>query len=361
MMLWFWFGLLLMCSVPLTITIWLVILYFYLRKKYLHHVLRIFQEKPLFIIPRGQPLTEAESVRFPTTNGLILSGCYLKALGARRGVILFAVEFRSDCWSCRPYCEHLVEAGFDVFAFESRNQGTSDSQVDYDPLPWVTEYEVQDACAALAYLKSRPDADARGVGFFGISRGAGAGLIAGADDPYIRCFLTDGVFATYTTIVPYMRQWYRLYNHRHTIQGILPSWYYGMIGRVGLHQIERKRNCRFPQLERAVPRLSPRPWLLIHGEGDAYIKPMMAQSLFDHAREPREFWLVPGAKHNQALQVAASEYRHRVLDFFEKNLLGRESRAESPEPERSRPRAHGCHPPEQSTPRALDSRLSALD
>ena len=46
----------------------------------------------------------------------------------------------------------------------------------YDPLQWVTDYEVRDAEAALAYLKSRPDADPRGVGFFGISKGAGAGL-----------------------------------------------------------------------------------------------------------------------------------------------------------------------------------------
>ena len=62
------------------------------------------------------------------------------------------------------------------------------------------------------------------------------------------------------------------------------------------------------------------PLLMIHGEYDNYIKPPMARALFDKARAPKEFWLVPGAKHNQALQVAGEEYRRRVLDFFERHL-----------------------------------------
>src|SRR5262249_17624717 len=151
---------------------------FYLDRKYLHYVLRIFQEKPLFIVPRGQPLEGAELVRFPTSDGLTLTGCYLKAEGPRHGVILFGLEFGSDCWSCRSYCAHLGEAGYDVSAFESRNRGTGDARDGYEPLQWVTDYEVRDAEAALAYLKGRPDADPGGVGFFGISKGGGAGLFA---------------------------------------------------------------------------------------------------------------------------------------------------------------------------------------
>ena len=129
----------------------------------------------------------------------MLAGCYLKRARPRRGVILFGLEFGSNRWSCQPYCEHLLAAGFDVFAFETRNQGDSDREPGYDPLQWVTDYEVRDAEAALAYLKGRPDADPRGVGFFGISKGAGAGLFAAGRDPYVRCCVTDGIFAMYTT------------------------------------------------------------------------------------------------------------------------------------------------------------------
>lgn len=317
----FWIGLALTCSVPVALLLLLTGLHFYLRWTYLHLMVRIFQEKPLFIVPRGQPIPEAENVSFPTEDGLTLRGCYLPARGKRRGVLLFGLEFGSNRWSCLPYCEHLLEAGFDVFAYEPRNQGDSDRQPNYEPLQWVTDYEVRDARAALAYLKNRPDADPRGVGLFGISKGAGAALFVAARDPFVRCFVTDGVFATYTTLVPYMRHWYRIYNDQFTLQGLLPSWYYGQLGRVGLSWIEKERHCRFPHLEREVRRLAPRPWLMIHGAADTYIKPEMARALFDCAREPKEFWLVEGAKHNQALQVAGDEYRRRVLEFFEKNLV----------------------------------------
>src|SRR5262249_38083647 len=149
-----------------------------------------------FVIPRGEPIAGAEDVRFPTTDGLSLCGCYLRARAqTRRGVILFGLEFGSNRWACVPYCEFLLDGGFDVFAFESRGQGDSQVQPGYKPLQWVTKYEVCDVQAALAYLKSRDDADPRGIGFFGISKGGSAGLIAGSREPFLRCFVTDGIFA----------------------------------------------------------------------------------------------------------------------------------------------------------------------
>src|SRR5262249_7905855 len=161
---------------------------------------------------------------------------------------------------------------------------------------------------ALAYLKSRPDADPRGVGFLGISKGGSAGLLAAADDAWVRCFVTDGIFATHTTMVPYMRKWIGIYSKRHWLQRVLPDWYYGLLAGPGLRRIRRENACRFPHLERALGRLAGRPLLMIHGGNDTYIKPEMAQALFACAREPREFWLVDGAKHNQALSVAGEEY-----------------------------------------------------
>jgi pimeloyl-ACP methyl ester carboxylesterase len=305
---------------PVFLLLILIFLHVYIRVRYLRFLCRIFQEKPLFVVPRGQALPDAETVRFATSDGLTLAGCYLRTPQPRRGVILFGLEFGSNCWSCRSYCDHLVESGFDVFAFESRNQGSSDAMPDYEPLQWVTQYEVRDTEAALAYLKNRPDADPRGVGFFGISKGAGAGLHAASRDPYIRCCITDGAFASYTTVVPYMKQWIRIYNNHYAIQGLIPLWFYGLVGLAGIRRMERKRRCRFPHLERRLPFLAPRPWLMIHGTADTYIKPEMASRLFEFARQPKELWLVENAKHNQALQVAGDEYRQRVLRFFETHL-----------------------------------------
>lgn len=291
--------------------------------RYTRFVVRIFEEKPLFIVPRGQPILDAEDVRFRTSDGLTLVGSYfhgLRADGQRRGVILFGVEFGANRWSCHPYCRHLLEAGYDVFSFDFRSQGQSEAQPGYEPMQWVTHYEVEDMRSAIAYLKNRPDADPRGIGFFGISRGGGAGIVAGAADPYVRCFVTDGAFGTLSTMIPYMRKWAGLYVNSRTIAARLPSWLFVLVAYCALREVGRRRSCAFPNLEQAIAKLSPRPLLMIHGGADTYIKPEIAKTLFDRAREPKAFWLVERAKHNQALHVHGEEYRRRVREFFDRYL-----------------------------------------
>jgi pimeloyl-ACP methyl ester carboxylesterase len=319
--LWIWSGILILFSVPLAVAILLVGLHYWVRWHYLDNLIRIFEEKPIFIAPIGQPAEGAEIVTLQTTHGLQLHGCYLRTTRPiRRGVILFGLEYGSNRWACLPYCEHLIQAGYDVFAFEPRGQGESKCQPGYQPMQWVTDHEVNDFRTAVGYLKARADADPRGIGFFGISKGGTAGLIAAASDPWVRCFVTDGIFATYSTMVPYMRKWFGIYNNRYILQGLIPIWYYGRVGTIGLKKIGRRRGCRFLHLEKYLPRISPRPLLMIHGGADTYIKPEMARALFERARPPREFWLVEGAKHNQALTVARTEYQKRVLNFFNEHL-----------------------------------------
>jgi len=318
---WLWLSLGAVLSVPLGVALALIYLYFYLVNRHLNFMLRVFQEKPLFIIPHGQRIADAEDVHVPTSDGLSLRGCYLHSLlPDRLGVILFGLEFGSNRWACVPYCRFLVENGFDVFAVEFRGQGESDAQPGYEPRQWVTDYEVDDLRAALAYLKARPDADPKGIGFFGISKGGGAGVIAAAEDPYVRCCVTDGMFSTRGTVVLYMRKWVAIISTRYWLQRALPQWYYGLFADTTLRRISRENHCHFPPLEQAVRRLAPRPLLMIHGGADTYIKPEIAQALFARARQPKEFWLVEGAKHNQALQVAGDAYRQRVLTFFQAHL-----------------------------------------
>jgi fermentation-respiration switch protein FrsA (DUF1100 family) len=321
-----WLGITILLSVPLFVFLVVGWIYLYVRWKLIDSLLRIFQEKPLFIIPRGEPRPGAEDVHFPTTDGLILRGCYLKTDGLRKGVILFGVEYGSNRWSCQSYCEPLLSAGYDVFAFEPRNQGESEAIPGYEPLQWLTTYEVADTRAAIEYLKSRPDADPKGIGFFGISKGANAGMIAASRDRWVRCLVTDGAFGTYGTMVPYMRKWVALYNENYLTHGLLPNWFYGMVAMAGVRKVERERGVHFEHVEGPVARLK-RPLLMIHGEGDTYIKVEMALDLFKRATAAKAFWTVPGAKHNQAQAVAGEEYSQRVVAFFDQHLAGGESAA----------------------------------
>jgi uncharacterized protein len=319
--LFLWIALGVLLALVLACAVTAVFFYFQIKGRFLPPMVRIFQERPLFIIPRGEQVANAEDVRLATPEGLDLRGCYLRTTAPTRlGVILFGLEFGSNRWACVPYTHFLRAAGFDIFSFEPRSQGESDCQPNYEPLQWVTEYEVRDYQTALAYLKGRHDADPAGIGFFGISKGGSAGVIAAARNSQVRCFVTDGIFATHTTMLPYMRKWVSIYSDRLWIQWLLPNWMYGLFARACLERVGKERGMNFPHLESALPHLAPRPLLMIHGGADTYIKPAMAQDLFDLAGEPREFWLVEGAKHNQAMQVANAEYQQRVLAFFRQHL-----------------------------------------
>lgn len=296
---------------------------YYFRRKFLDQVVRIFEEKPLFIIPRGAVDPSGEEVTFRSADGTRLAGCYLPhRADRRRGVILFGLEFGSNRWAAGPYCEQLRTAGYDVFAYEPRNQGDSDTDPTYQPLQWVTDRDVADGRAALAYLKGRADADPAGVGVFGVSKGGSVGLLLAAGDPAVRCVATDGAFATYTTVVPYMRRWVTIYSPRRRLQATVPDAFYGSIGLAAMRRVARNRGVTFPWVETAVRKLRV-PLFMIHGEGDTYIKPAMAQSLFARCKSSiKHLWIVPKAKHNQAPQVEPEAYHAKLVAFFTQHLSG---------------------------------------
>lgn len=72
------FGLLYLLVSPILCVLGLILVYIVITRNYIHFVARIFQEKPLFIIPKGDVTAACESIRFPTSGGLMLQGCYFK-------------------------------------------------------------------------------------------------------------------------------------------------------------------------------------------------------------------------------------------------------------------------------------------
>jgi pimeloyl-ACP methyl ester carboxylesterase len=312
----------------------------YLRSRYLPTIVRIFEEAPFFAATLDEPAPDARDVSFRTADGLTLRGSYWPTTASdRQGVILFCHEFTSHRWSCRPYCESLRTAGYDIFTFDFRNHGQSDTLAGYEPLQWVSDHDVADVKAALAYLARRDDADPQGVGILGISKGGTAALVAAADSTGVAAVVTDGAFPTHEMLVVYMRRWVAIYSVARFSVDRVAMWIEEMLARLGrpvspwrrnnrfdrfarkARRISgRRRNCRFVEVEEAVGRLGPCPWLMIHGGRDSYVLPEVAEGLFRYAGSRSKLWLVPMAKHNKSLQVAGDQYRKRVGDFFGHHL-----------------------------------------
>ncbi len=298
------------------------LLYVYFR--YQSTIIRIFEEKPLFL-KKFAPKTDfdVEDTTFKTEDGLTLAGSYIRTSAPeRKGVILYLPEYGAGRMTCLNYAKTLVEQGFDLFTFDFRNMGDSESEPKYIPLQWVTNHEVMDAKAAVAHLKERFDAPSpeEGIGMLGISRGAGVAVIVASKDPWVRCVVTDGMFGTINTMIHYMQKWIEIYGRLNWLRPFLPSLFYRVLSRTTLWAVQRRRHCTFPSMKYALGRLSPRPLLMIHGEADSYIRAPIAEGLYRLAREPKELWLVEGAKHNQAVLIQPEEYAHRLRDFFERHL-----------------------------------------
>lgn len=327
----------------------------YLIVRYTPIICRIFEEMPMFLPLRLPPRSDGEDVRLTTADGLELRGSYLKARGGRRtGVIVFCHEFLSNRWSYFPYADSLRDLGFDLFTFDFRNHGESAGAADYQPLQWVSDHEVRDLQTVLDYLRSREDRDPAGFGLFGISKGGGTALVAAARSRDVWGVITDGAFPTQGTMLAYVKRWAEIFVESKLLCSLLrdyaPTSLFAMLCVVARRRAARRLSCRFPNIEKAVARITPRPWLMIHGAKDAYIGPAIAESLFARAGEPKELWIVPGAKHNRCREVDAREYARRVDAF-----LGRSSPrplldpADRPEPDsRLGPDAVGTNEPDQA-------------
>lgn len=58
------------------------------------------------------------------------------------------------------------------------------------------------------------------------------------------------------------------------------------------------------------------PVLVLHGDRDEVIPFDLGRALFQAAREPKQFWTVTGAGHNNILEVAGARYRERLEAFY---------------------------------------------
>lgn len=285
-------------------------------------IMRVFAEPPWLQASMFAAVDGAEECRFTTPDGLTLRGSYLPALAARRqGVIVYCHEFAGDRWGAVPYVKDLRRQGFDIFTFDFRNHGASGRMPNYEPLHWLTQYELTDVLAAVDYVCSRPDADPNGIGLIGVSRGANAALCAAAIDGRVRAVVTDGAFPVGPMQRHYIRRFMSIYIRLPLLAEKLPDICLVSYCEWAKFLLGLRRGCRFINVEQVARRVQC-PVFMIHGKRDGYIPLEVAKDLRTRLAGRSKMWIVPGVKHNGAILVASEEYRRRIWRFFQKNLAG---------------------------------------
>jgi pimeloyl-ACP methyl ester carboxylesterase len=80
-----------------------------------------------------------------------------------------------------------------------------------------------------------------------------------------------------------------------------------------------------PLLVRSFNSVAKMPWIrapkfFMHGDHDQIVPYRLGQQLFSAAQEPKTFWTVPGAGHNDIIETAGLEYEHRLREFYQSLL-----------------------------------------
>jgi pimeloyl-ACP methyl ester carboxylesterase len=306
----------------LLVTCWLIL------RKYVKIMFNIIRDTPppLAMGPRDFERIEGERVVFRAFDNLNLCGMFLFGAhgGPGKGMVIFAHEFSSDMYSCARYCRPLLAAGYDVFSFDFRCHGESSCEPGYQARQWPTEREVNDILGAIAYVEDWLEGHGRPVeiGIFGISRGAGAAILAAQNNPAVKALIVDGAFSSDTTLEYLMKRWAYIFAKVRFMYENHPPQFWRFLRWLLLCECRKKLHCTFPSVCKALRRMDKsKAILFIHGDRDSYIPVEQSQVLYSLAPvEHKSLWVVPGAKHNQSVVIRPGYYGARTVAFFNEHL-----------------------------------------
>ncbi|MEI7837862.1 MAG: alpha/beta fold hydrolase [Planctomycetota bacterium] len=294
--------------------------------KYIRIVLNLFCDTPppLSMGPLDFERLEGEEVRFRSFDGISLRGMYIRTAdrAAVKGTVVFCHEYGSDMHSCARYGRPLVDAGFDIFTFDYRGHGESSCTRHYHQIQWPSDKELEDTLGACAFVQAELGAQGRNqdIGVFGISRGAGAGLLAACSDDNVKAIVCDGAFSTDATVIALMRRWAHIFSNAKLIYQRHSDLFWRILFWLTMRFAQRKLNRRFPSVRLALRDMRPRPILFIHGQRDSYIRVEQTRILYTDAPDPKYLWIVEKAKHNQSVIIQPEQYAARTIAFFRRHL-----------------------------------------
>jgi uncharacterized protein len=237
-----------------------------------------------------------EQVTVTTADGLDLSGWYVPS---RNGAAVIAVPGASET---PRHARMLVEHGYGVLVLDHRGSGRNPGAPNL--LGWNRTPDVH---AAVEFLRGRPDVEAGRVGGIGLSVGGETLLQAAAESTHLEAVVSEGAGI-------------RTLGEHHAVEGAkrwveLPSVAMAMAATSVF-----AGQSPPPALQDLVPRIAPRPLLLIsagHGVGGEELNALYSAAAGSHAT----WWEIPEARHTTGLSTRPDEYEHRVVGFFDDALL----------------------------------------
>ncbi len=230
----------------------------------------------------------AEDVQIVTADGSRLHGWFLPAVGNAKGSVLHLHGNAANVSNHLPLVSWLPARGYNVLMVDYRGFGRSEGKPSLDGI-------VDDAAAALAHLRKRPDVDAARLVVLGQSIGGATALRMLARDPAgVRLAVIDSAFASYRGIARDATSGGPLAPIAALTAGVLPGQDKDPITALKSIQV---------------------PLIFVHGARDSIIPPANSERL--HAAKPgSQHWSVPDAMHIMALAQPGS-WREKLVQAMD--------------------------------------------
>lgn len=208
-------------------------------------------------------------------DGVTLEGWKLPARGAPRGTVVY-LHGVADNRASSLGAARLTDRGFNVVAYDSRAHGNSGGNA-----CTYGFHEKRDLRRVIDVLETGP------VIVIGSSLGAAVALQAAAEDDRIRGVVAAESFSDLRTIATERAP--RVLSKRVIAKA------FSIAESDGAFRVDDVSPVK------AARRISV-PVLLLHGALDSETAPTHSQRIFEALAGPKQFFLVPHAGHNQALQ-----------------------------------------------------------
>lgn len=215
-----------------------------------------------------------KDVLFKSSDGTNLHGWFFRGQGEQhRGTILVCHGNVENLSTHVKLDLYLIRAGYDLFIFDYRGYGRSEGETTVDGIH-------RDAEAALETLLGMPGKEQERVIVFGKSLGGAVSIHLVATTPFrsrIKALIAEAAFADY-----------RMMARREiakTVIGWPVQWPLSFLV-----------NDDYSPLD-FVGKVAPVPLLIMHGTEDAVVPVEHGRLLFAEAKEPKEYWELPGFGH----------------------------------------------------------------
>lgn len=230
------------------------------------------------------PPSDVEVVRFPTEDGLTLTGWLVPPDREDwRGTVIVFNGNGGNRSARLPLGRALARRGYGVLLADYRGYGGNPGSPSEDGL-------AADAMGALDYILTREDVDPDRIVYFGESLGAGVAVGLATEKSPAALILRSPA----TSLVDIAGVHYPL----------LP-------GSLLLRD-------RYPSRDR-ISDVSA-PLMVVVGTGDRIVPPEMSRELYEIAPEPKRLLVIGGAGHNDLALLAGDEMIQGIVSFLNEAL-----------------------------------------